>query len=59
MIARIEDIVEDDEDSVRIYALCANCTQTIKIIGTGEVSREEDVYVVWGAALRLPGEKPS
>jgi len=46
MIARIEDIVEDDEDSVRIYALCANCTQTIKIIGTGEVSREEDVYVV-------------
>jgi len=46
MVARIEDIVEDGEDSVRIYALCANCTQAIKIIGTGEVSREEDVYIV-------------
>ena len=29
MVARIEDIVEDGEDSVRIYALCANCTRVI------------------------------
>jgi CRISPR-associated protein Cas2 len=46
MIARIEDIISEDEDSVRIYSLCGACEKSIKIIGTGEVTEDKDVYIV-------------
>ncbi|MBU1054413.1 MAG: CRISPR-associated endonuclease Cas2 [Proteobacteria bacterium] len=46
MINRIDAIIDETEDSVRIYGLCANCEKVIKIIGTGEVSHDEDVYIL-------------
>ena len=46
MIERIETIIMEAEDSVRIYGLCANCERVIKVIGTGEVSHDEDVYIL-------------
>ncbi len=46
MIERIEAIILEAEDSVRVYGLCANCEQVIKVIGTGEVSHDEDVYIL-------------
>ncbi|WP_435547387.1 CRISPR-associated endonuclease Cas2 [Desulfobacterium sp. N47] len=46
MIGRIETIIMEAEDSVRIYGLCANCERVIKVIGTGEVSHDEDVYIL-------------
>jgi len=35
-----------DEDSVRIYGLCAGCEKLIRVIGTGEVSRDKEVYIL-------------
>ena len=46
MIARIEKTVDQDEDSVRVYALCAACERVIRIIGTGEVTKDRDVYIL-------------
>jgi CRISPR-associated protein Cas2 len=46
MIARIQKTVDQDEDSVRIYALCAACERVIRIIGTGEVTKDRDVYIL-------------
>lgn len=46
MINRIEAIIMETEDSVRIYGLCANCERVIKVIGTGEVSHDEEVYIL-------------
>ena len=46
MMARINKTVLEEEDSVRIYALCASCEKSIKIIGQGEVIKTEDVYIV-------------
>lgn len=46
MVARIEKIIAPDEDSVRIYALCAACERGIVILGTGEVTGEKDVYIL-------------
>ena len=46
MISRIEEIVDPAEDSVRIYTLCAACERIIRIIGTGEVTKDEDVYIL-------------
>jgi len=39
-------IVVEKKDSVRIYSLCANCEQKIRIMGKGEVSKNEDVYII-------------
>lgn len=46
MTARIKAIIVEEEDSVRIYSLCAGCEKAISIIGQGEVTREEDVYIL-------------
>ena len=46
MVGRVEKIVAPEEDSVRIYTLCAACNRIIKIIGTGEVTTDQDVYIV-------------
>lgn len=46
MTSRIADIIDEAEDSIRIYALCNACEKSIHIMGQGTVSKEEDVYVV-------------
>ena len=35
-----------NEDSVRIYPLCANCESEIRVIGKGKVSKNKDVYII-------------
>jgi CRISPR-associated protein Cas2 len=46
MIDRLEKVVKMDEDSVRVYALCASCEKVIKVIGQGEVTKEEKYYIL-------------
>ena len=46
MTTRIEKIVDKKEDSVRIYSLCAACERVIRIIGAGEVTKDQDVYIL-------------
>ncbi|MCD6220434.1 CRISPR-associated endonuclease Cas2, partial [Candidatus Calescamantes bacterium] len=46
MIKEVSSIMNEDEDSVRIYRLCEECKGKIKLYGKGEVTREEDVYIV-------------
>lgn len=46
MIEQIEDIISEKEDSVRIYSLCGTCEKTVKIIGTGELTEDKDVYIL-------------
>jgi CRISPR-associated protein Cas2 len=46
MVSRITRIIVEEDDSVRIYALCANCEKVVKVIGLGKVSKTENVYVV-------------
>jgi CRISPR-associated protein Cas2 len=43
---RIADIINFDEDSVRLYILCGECEGKIEIIGTGARTEDPDVYVV-------------
>jgi len=35
-----------DEDSVRIYALCARCEGVVRALGKGEVTKDEDVFIL-------------
>jgi CRISPR-associated protein Cas2 len=46
MADRIDKIVVEKEDSVRIYPLCANCEREIRVIGKGKVTKNEDVYII-------------
>ncbi len=46
MVSRLQGVVNEAEDSIRIYALCGNCESIIKIIGQGEVSKEEKYYIL-------------
>jgi len=39
-------IIEKQEDSLRIYRLCEGCFKKIKLYGTGEISKDEDFYIV-------------
>lgn len=46
MTTRIDDIVVEQDDSVRIYGLCASCERAIRVVGKGEVTKDEDVYII-------------
>ena len=46
MVARIDRIVVEKDDNVRIYGLCASCEKAIRIMGKGEVTKDEDVYII-------------
>ena len=45
LIGRLSRIVSD-EDSVRIYVMCAKCEKVITILGHGEVSKDEKVFII-------------
>ena len=45
MITKLSRIVSE-EDSVRIYALCAKCKGVVKILGRGKLTDDEKVYIV-------------
>lgn len=46
MVSRLQKVVNESEDSIRVYALCGNCERAIRIIGQGEVTREEKYYIL-------------
>lgn len=46
LICRIVSVINDVEDSVRIYKICETCKHNIEILGEGEVTVEADVYIV-------------
>jgi CRISPR-associated protein Cas2 len=46
MEAALGRIPLEERDKVRIYKVCANCVEAVKIYGPGEVSRDPDFYLV-------------
>ena len=46
MLSRLIKVANEAEDSIRVYALCGKCERVIRIIGQGEVSKEEKVYIL-------------
>lgn len=43
---RITKVLETEEDSVRIYPLCASCSARIEILGQGMVTQDPDIIVI-------------
>ena len=36
----------NDDDSIRLYRVCAECVKSVRIWGKGEVTKDQDFYVV-------------
>jgi len=45
MKARFAAIVSG-EDSVRIYALCAKCEKVAIVMGTGTITKDENIFIL-------------
>ena len=45
MFVRLSEVATED-DRIRIYSLCAKCESNVKIIGRGEITKDEDVYIL-------------
>ncbi len=46
MTRRISDIIDMEEDSVRVYPLCAGCEKKATIIGTGTRTKDPEIYIL-------------
>lgn len=45
MTAKLKKLVSD-EDSIRIYALCAKCEKVVAVFGRGEITKDETVFII-------------
>ncbi len=43
---QLERLIEPQEDSVRIYRLCAECRGKVEVVGVGILTEDPDVYIV-------------
>ncbi len=39
-------VINDEEDSVRIYPMCSTCETGIMVLGQGQVLEDKDVYIL-------------
>jgi len=46
VLAGNERLTDTEEDTVRIYRLCATCEERVEILGRGVRSEDPDVYIV-------------
>ncbi len=43
---RVGRVLDPEEDSFRIYPLCADCTDRIEVIGLGVVTEDPEVIII-------------
>jgi CRISPR-associated protein Cas2 len=43
---RLQKILVAEEDKIRIYGLCAKCEGAITVLGSGEVTKDADIYIL-------------
>lgn len=46
MIKRLQKVLNEEQDSLRVYTLCANCEKIVKVIGPGEIIKKEKYYIL-------------
>lgn len=43
---KLDRVSLDKDDSIRLYRLCESCVKTVKIWGTGEVTKDQEVIII-------------
>jgi CRISPR-associated protein Cas2 len=47
MKARIEDVIDHEEDGVKYFPVCTKCAGTVEIIGQGEFTDPDAEYYIY------------
>ncbi len=46
MTETVNKLINKEEDSVRIYQLCDTCLRKIQVHGTGQVAKDEEMFII-------------
>lgn len=46
MVARVLKFLDHQQDTLRIYNICGGCLKKIQVFGKGDLTQDEDVYIV-------------
>lgn len=46
MMLRVRKLVSPEEDTIRLYRLCKDCLNEVRIVGEGEPSIDPDYYII-------------
>lgn len=46
MMLRVEKLINEEEDIVRLYRLCAACLTETRLLGEGTLSLDPDYYII-------------
>ena len=46
MIDRLQSVIDNENDSLRIYHICNRCLDEVDIIGQGSLTNQETVFIV-------------
>lgn len=46
LIREVTPLINEEEDSIRIYRLCGGCRKGISVYGRGIVTEDKDVFIV-------------
>ena len=39
-------VIDDTNDKIRVYRLCKNCLNSVQLLGSGDITEDENVYIV-------------
>jgi len=46
MVRRLKELLNEEEDSIRIYYLCDQCLKKTDLLGKGELTEDKDIYII-------------
>ena len=46
LVTRVVPLLEEEQDTLRVYVLCAACQRRIRVYGHGRVLKDPDVWIV-------------
>lgn len=46
MQEQLETAINEEYDKIRIYKLCSGCIKSVQILGSGELTEDDDVFIV-------------
>lgn len=39
-------VIDEKDDKIRVYRLCKKCLYSVQILGSGDITEDENVYIV-------------
>ncbi len=46
MTDNLKDLIDKEEDSIRVYKLCESCFDKANVYGVGKLNKNEDFYII-------------